>query len=336
MTNVSFAQVVSHGCGIDVHKEVVVATIHTPSHYETKEFKTFTRSLTEMREWLQSFGVTHVAMESTGVYWKPVYNVLDGHIPNIWIVNARHIKNVPGHKTDKMDSERICKLLLAGLLKPSYVPPREQRELRDLTRYRKKLIQSISADKNRIIRVLEDGNIKLSSVFSDTCGKTATILIDKLCNGVRLTLDDIRDVYHGKIQSTPEEILEACTGTITSHQVFLLHVIKSNIKTTQDSIDTLDSQIKKILSPYDNIQALLREIPGLDTKVIEDLIAEIGMDMNKFPTEKHLASWAGICPGNNESAGKKKRKNESRQQTSEGGNNRSRMGSVPNQKHVLR
>jgi transposase len=172
MARVEFAQVVSHGCGMDIHKEVVVATVRTPSHQETREFKTFTSSLTEMREWLKSSGVTHVAMESTGVYWKPIYNVLEGFIPEIWVVNARHIKNVPGHKTDRMDSEWICKLLMAGLLKNSYIPPLEQRELRDLTRYRRKLVQSVTADKNRIIRVLEDGNIKLSSVLSSTSGVT--------------------------------------------------------------------------------------------------------------------------------------------------------------------
>lgn len=306
MANVEFAQVVSHGCGMDIHKEVVVATVRTPEFQETREFKTFTSSLTEMGEWLKSLRVTHVAMESTGVYWKPIYNVLESYIPNIWIVNARHIKNVPGHKTDKMDSEWICKLLMAGLLKNSYIPPKAQRELRDLTRYRRKLIQAVSADKNRIVRVLEDGNIKLSSVLSSTSGVTAEKLISMLCSGRKITMNDVMSVYHKRIQASPEDILEACTGTLTRHQIFMLQLIQSNISSTKENIAILDQQIRAMLAPYDNAMEALAGIPGIERKVAEDLVAEIGLDMTKFPSEKHLASWAGICPGNNESAGKKK------------------------------
>lgn len=192
MSAIEFTQVVSRGCGMDIHKEVVVATVRGEGiRKETRSLNTFTSSLTELREWLKSLGVTHVAMESTGVYWKPVYNVFEGHIPNVWIVNARHMKNVAGRKTDKTDSEWICQLLMAGLLKPSFIPPRDQRELRDLTRYRRKVIQMASANKNRIIRTLEDGNVKLSSVLSDTSGKTATTLIEMLCDGREPTLQDI-------------------------------------------------------------------------------------------------------------------------------------------------
>ena len=184
MAGIHFDQVVSRGCGMDIHKKVVVATVQGEGICkETKSFDTFTSSLTQLREWLVSLGITHVAMESTGVYWKPIYNVFEDYIRNIWIVNARHIKNVPGHKTDKNDSEWICQLLMAGLLKPSFIPPREQRELRDLTRYRRKLIETVSANKNRIIRTLEDGNVKLSSVLSDTSGSTATKLIGKKKSG---------------------------------------------------------------------------------------------------------------------------------------------------------
>ncbi len=183
-STVSFDQVVSMGCGIDVHQKLVVATISGEGiKKETREFGTFTRSLTELKDWLLGNGVTHVAMESTGVYWKPVYHVLEHTSIKVWIVNARHIKYVPGHKTDKRDSAWICKLLLAGLLKPSYIPPRKQRELRDLTRYRTKLIQQAASEKNRINRVLEDCNIKLSSVVSSTHGVVATKLIHKLCEG---------------------------------------------------------------------------------------------------------------------------------------------------------
>lgn len=173
MADVRFPQLIQRACGIDVHLKVVVATIDGLGiQREPRSFATFTSSLTELKEWLLSNGVTHVAMESTGVYWKPVYKVLEDWIPHVWVVNARHIKNVPGHKTDKMDSEWVCKLLLAGLLKPSYIPAKEQRQLRDLTRYRNKLIQQIASEKNRMMRILEGCNIKLSCVVSDTSGVT--------------------------------------------------------------------------------------------------------------------------------------------------------------------
>jgi transposase len=307
MDTLSFPQVVSRGCGIDVHKKVVVATISGEGlRSQTLEFGTFTRSLTELKEWLLSNGITHVAMESTGVYWKPVYNVLEGTGLVVWIVNARHIKNVPGHKTDKNDSVWICKLLLAGLLKPSYIPGKEQRELRDLTRYRTKLVQHIASEKNRTIRILEDCNVKLSSVLSDTNGVVATQLIDMLCDGKRITLDDVLCVYHRKIQASPEDIYEACNGLMDSHHIYLLQVIRKDIAQTTQLIEGLNSRIKEMLSPYDNVLELLKKIPGLSTRTVEDLVAEIGLDMSVFPTEKHLASWAGMCPGNNESAGKKK------------------------------
>ena len=294
MTEVTFPQLVQRACGIDVHLKVVVATIDGVGiQRETRSFKTFTSSLNELKEWLLSNGVTHVAMESTGVYWKP-------------IVNARHIKHVPGHKTDKMDSEWICKLLLAGLLKPSYIPPKEQRQLRDLTRYRNKLIQQIASEKNRIMRILEDCNIKLSSVVSDTSGATATSLIDMLCEGKILTLDDIKSVYHGKLSASPEELLEACTGFVEEHHVYLLQMIRKDIDQTQSLVYDLSERIKSLLSKYENALELLKEIPGFSTKVVEDLVSEIGLDMSHFPSEKHLSSWAGLSPGNNESAGKKK------------------------------
>ena len=307
MANVTFPQLIARACGIDVHLKVVVATIDGIGlQRETRSFETFTSSLTEMKEWLLSNGITHVAMESTGVYWKPVYKVLESSIPNVWIVNARHIKNVPGHKTDKKDSEWICKLLLAGLLKPSYIPPKEQRQLRDLTRYRNKLIQQIASEKNRMMRILEDCNIKLSSVLSDTSGVTATSLIDMLCEGRKLTLEDIKSVYHKKLAASPEELLEACTGFVEEHHIYLLQMIRRDISQTRYLVDELSDRIRELLSKYDNVLELLKEIPGFSTKVVEDLVAEIGLDMSHFPSEKHLASWAGMCPGNNESAGKKK------------------------------
>ncbi len=253
-----------------------------------------------------SLGITHVAMESTGVYWKPIYNVFEGNIPHIWIVNARHIKNVPGHKTDRNDSEWICQLLMAGLLKPSFIPPREQRELRDLTRFRRKVIQMVSANKNRIIRTLEDGNVKLSSVLSDTSGSTATKLIDMLCDRRELTLQDIDDIRHKRCHHSSEEMLEACTGYMTGHKIYMLRRIRECNRKLNAEIQELDRQIKARYEPYREVLGRLSKIPGVQDRTCEDLIAEIGLDMSIFPTAAHLCSWAAMCPGNNESAGKKR------------------------------
>lgn len=304
---VSFRQVVSRGCGLDVHKKVVVATIDGEGiKKQTREFSTVTSSLKELRDWLLEHEVTHVAMESTGVFWKPVYNILEPAGLTVWIVNAAHVKYVPGHKTDKKDSAWLCKLLLAGLLKPSYIPAKEQRELRDLTRYRTTLIQSNASNKNRIIRILEDANIKLSSVLSSTSGAVGTKLINKLCDGMEVTMQDIDEVYHKKLEATKEELYEACQGFVTEHHVYLLQLIRKEINDTEQTIESLNQRIKEVLSPYENALELLKKVPGISAKSVEDLVAEIGLDMSVFPTEKHLASWAGMAPGNNESAGKKK------------------------------
>lgn len=307
METVQFEQVVSRGCGLDVHKKTVVATIDGEGlKRSTRKFGTFTSSLTELKDWLLDNGITHVAMESTGVYWKPVYHVLEPSGMKVWIVNARHVKNVPGHKTDKKDSAWLCKLLLAGLLRPSYIPPKEQRELRDLTRYRKKLIQDTASNKNRIIRILEDCNVKLSSVLSSTSGVTATKLIDKLCEGKPVTMQDIEAVYHKRIEATKEELWEACNGIVSEHHVYLLQTIRANSRHIDVLIQELNNKIKNLLLPYENALDRLREIPGLGSKTVEDLIAEIGLDMEVFPTSEQLCSWVGVSPGNNESAGKKK------------------------------
>lgn len=313
-TQVSFKQVVSRGCGLDVHKKVVVATIDGEGiKKQTREFATITSSLKELRDWLLENRITHVAMESTGVFWKPVYNVLEPAGLTVWIVNAAHVKYVPGHKTDKKDSAWLCKLLLAGLLKPSYIPAKEQRELRDLTRYRTKLVQSNASNKNRIIRILEDANIKLSSVLSSTSGVVGTKLVDKICEGKQITMQDIDQVYHKKLGASKDEIFEACQGFVTTHHVYMLQLIRKEIDNTLRTIESLDLRIKEVLSPYDNALELLKKVPGISVKSAEDLVAEIGLDMNVFPTEKHLASWAGMAPGNNESAGKKKAEEQPRE-----------------------
>jgi transposase len=290
-----------------VHKKELTATIDGEGlKKQTREFGTVTSSLKELRDWLLENEITHVAMESTGVFWKPVYNVLEPAGLTVWVVNAAHVKYVPGHKTDKRDSKWLCKLLLAGLLKPSFIPAKEQRELRDLTRYRTKLIQSKASNKNRIIRILEDANIKLSSVLSSTSGAVGTRLIDKICEGKSINMQDIDEVYHKKLQASKEDIYEACQGFITDHHVYMLQIIRQEMDNMQRTIESLNQRIKEVLSPYGNALELLKKVPGISSKSVEDLVAEIGLDMGVFPTEKHLASWAGMSPGNNESAGKKK------------------------------
>jgi len=293
MKTVPFEQVILRGCGIDVHKDMVVATISGEGlKTETRSYKTFSSSLTELKEWLLSSGITHVAMESTGVYWKPVYKILECPDMKVWIVNARHIKYVPGHKTDKKDSAWICKQLLAGLLKPSYIPEREQRELRDLTRYRNKLIQHVSSEKNRIVRILEDCNIKLSSVVCSLDGVVANKLIDMLIDKGHVTMDDITCIYHKKLEASPELLYQACEGFIEPHHIYMLQTIRKDMEQTKAIIADLTCRIKEVLSPYENVMELLQKIPGLSRKTVEDLIAEIGVDMEAFPTEKHLAAWA--------------------------------------------
>jgi transposase len=303
---VRFEQVVAKGCGLDVHKETVVATVSgTAITTETRTFLTFTRSLTELREWLLTLGVTHVSMESTGVYWKPVFNILEGHGMTILIVNARHIKYVPGHKTDKKDSAWICKLLLAGLLKGSFVPPVEIRNLRDLTRYRRKLEGAVTAEKNRMIRILEDANIKLSTVLSKVHGVSGSRIIDALLAGTT-NPEVLVSLCHWRVKAEKEDIKLALEGKLTEHHKFMLRIIKKDMNQTEALINDLDAEIAKQLLPYAQEISLIKQIPGVGEQTAGSIIAEIGVNMEVFPDEKHLASWAGMCSGNNESAGKKK------------------------------
>lgn len=304
---VTFEEVVACGCGLDVHKKEIVATVSgTSIESETRTFQSTTRSLTELKEWLLALGVTHVAMESTGVYWKPVMNILEPGGFSIMVVNARHIKYVPGHKTDKKDSAWICKLLRAGLLKGSYVPSREQRDLRDLTRYRRKLVQQQSAEHNRMIRIFEDANLKLSSVFSNIRGKTCTRVIDAVIAGETNPQKLAEMCTHWRLKSTQEEIALAVEGCFTEHHKFMIRAIRTSISNIEAEIEHLDREIDRRMMPLEDRIAQLCDIPGMDITAIRELLAEIGVDMEVFPTVEHLTSWAGLAPGNNESAGKKK------------------------------
>ena len=245
-------------------------------------------------------------MESTGVYWKPVMNVLESGGFSIMVVNARHIKYVPGHKTDKKDSAWICKLLRAGLLKGSFIPSREQRDLRDLTRYRRKLVQQQAAEHNRMIRVFEDANLKLSSVFSNIRGKTCTAVIDAVIAGETDPKKLSEMCTHWRLKSTQEEIALAVEGNFTEHHMFMIRMIRRSIANIEAEIADLDAEIDRRMAPINDIIERLCGIPSMDRTSVKELIAEIGVDMEVFPTADHLASWAGMSPGNNESAGKKK------------------------------
>lgn len=304
---IAFEEVVARGCGLDVHKKEIVATVSgTDMAQETRTFQSTTRSLTELKEWLLALGVTHVAMESTGVYWKPVMNILEPGGFTIMVVNARHIKYVPGHKTDKKDSAWICKLLRAGLLKGSFVPGRDQRDLRDLTRYRRKLVQQQSAEHNRMIRIFEDANLKLSSVFSNIRGKTCTRLIDAVIAGETDPRKLAEMCTHWRLKSSKEEIALAVEGCFTEHHKFMIRAIRTSITNIEAEIDHLDKEIERRMQPFEAQIQQLCEIPGMDVTSVNELLAEIGVDMEVFPTAEHLTSWAGLAPGNNESAGKKK------------------------------
>ena len=310
---IEFEQIVECGCGLDVHKETVVATIKGKGKQEqTRTFSTFTSSLTELRDWLKKEGVTHVAMESTGIYWKPVFNILEEDF-QLLLVNARHIKNVPGHKTDKSDSAWIAQLLLSGLLKKSFVPPRDIRELRDLFRYKKKLVRQTSSERNRLQKILEDANIKLSSVVSDVFGVSATKMLDAMIDG-ETNVKKLAKLCHGRLNGKKQQIKEALNGHLTEHHKFMLTIIRKNIHGIELVIEEVEKKIEQQSAAHKIHIEQLQSITGVGKDTATGIIAEIGADMSVFPNEHHLASWAGMSPGNNESAGKKKA-DESRMET---------------------
>jgi transposase len=299
-----FPRIIERGCGLDVHQGTVVASIKGKDIIErTETFETFTEDLEQLVCFLQNEGITHIAMESTGVYWKPVYYVLEEYF-EILLCNARHIKNVPGHKTDKKDSEWIAKLLLSGLLKGSFIPREDIRQLRDLYRHRRKLIGQRTAEKNRLQNILEDANIKLGSVVSDVFGKTGTAIIYSLATGER-NPKKLAGLAKGSLVSKKAELEKALYGRITEHHIFMLQLILSSIEHINHQIALVENQIEKYLIPMREDVKLLQTIPGVSAQIATGILAEIGNDMEHFPSHMALASWAGVCPGNNESAGKK-------------------------------
>jgi len=297
--------IIEKGCGLDVHKGTVVACIMgTGIKKEIRTYRTVTNDLLRLKEWIQEAGITHVAMESTGVYWKPVFNILEDHFEVI-LVNARHVKNVPGRKTDVQDSEWLCRLLRSGLVSGSFIPPRDIRELRDLTRHKRKLIQAITAEKQRVEKVLEDANIKLASIASDTFGASGKRMIEELIKG-ELEPGGMAELSKGRLRQKRGDLKEALVGQVREHHKFMIKVSLKHIRAMEKILSDIERRIQeKIDYHYKEEYALLQTIPGVKGEA-STLIAEMGVDMGRFPSEDHLSSWAGMSPGNNESGGKKK------------------------------
>jgi len=296
-------------CGLDVHQATVVACLlivlgNGKVKKQIRTFGTTTRELVSLREWLQSEGCTHVAMESTGVYWKPVHAILEGAFELI-VANAQHIHNVPGRKTDVKDAEWIADLLLHGLLKPSFVPPKPIRELRDLTRYRRKLVESRSAERNRLLKVLETANIKLASVASDVFGVSGMNMLAALAEG-KATPAQMAELAKGRLREKLSQLEPALEGRMEDHHRRILKLQLRRMRELDKDLAELEADIEEKLKPYHLQLELLKGIPGVDWTLAAVIIAELGVDMKVFQTASQLAAWAGVCPGNNESAGRRK------------------------------
>ncbi len=295
-------------CGLDVHKKMVVACLLTPgeSGRPTKEVRTFstvTRDLLALADWLGSAGCTHIAMESTGSYWKPVYNILEETF-SIVVVNAQHMKAVPGRKTDVKDAEWIADLLRHGLLSASFIPDRASRDLRELTRYRTSLIRERSAEVNRIQKVLEGGNIKLASVASNVVGVSGRAMLSAMIAGVDEPAA-LADLAQGRLREKRDLLEVALEGRMTQHQRFLLNVQLRHLVDLDRSIEQVGREIEARLRPFNETAARLMTIPGVGPRTAQTILAEVGADTSRFPSDAHLASWAGLCPGHHESAGKR-------------------------------
>ena len=295
-------------CGLDLHKRTVVACLLTPGPRgkpvkEVRTFGTMTDDLLALADWLLAAGCTHVVMESTGVLWKPVFNLLEGSF-ELLLVNAHHVKAVPGRKTDVKDCEWLAELLRHGLLRPSFVPDRPQRELRELTRYRTTLVQERSAEVTRLQKTLEGANIKLGAVASNVAGRSAREMIEGLLAD---TPDPARlaDLARGRLREKLPALERALTGRVGPHQRFLLAQQLAHIDYLDAAIERVSAEIAERLRPFDETLTRLATIPGVGRRIAEIVAAELGLDVARFPTAGHLAAWAGLAPGNHESAGKR-------------------------------
>lgn len=298
-------------CGLDVHRDKVTACIargpfeKAEEELIVREFSTMTSGIRELSLWLGEYNVKTVAMESTGIYWKPIFNILEDGFEVI-LANARQVKNVPGLKTDKRDARWLARLLRYGLVPASFIPPRNIRELRDLTRTRRKLVGEMTRQKNRIQKILQDANIKLSSVMHDVFGVSGEAMIRSLLEKDELTEDDIKCLAKGRLKSKIDLLIEAMDGNVTSHHRFLIAMHVDHIDFLSKQIAKFDTEIYRKLEPYEKEFKLIQTEHGFNEVGAASIIAEIGVDMSRFPDENHLSSWAAICPGNNESAGKRR------------------------------
>lgn len=302
-------QVVYSRCaGLDVHKKSVVACVITPSssrgwHKEIRTFSTMTKDLLNLSDWLTSHDCTHVAMESTGEYWRPVFNILEGNFEVI-LANARHMKAVPGRKTDIKDAQWIAELLQHGLLRGSFIPPIEQRDLRDLVRHRSNFIRERVNLVNRVQKVLEAANIKLASVASDVMGVSAKAMLAAIVEG-NSTAELMAQLAKGTMREKRELLVQALSGQVRPHQRFILAQLLAQIDSIDQTVQLFDQQIEEYCHPFEQAVELVDTIPGIARRTAEMIVAEIGTHMSRFPSAEHLAAWAGLAPGNYESGGKK-------------------------------
>ncbi len=300
--------VYTHCAGLDVHKKTVTACVITPNQKggtkrEIRTFETHTNSLLNMLDWLLSFACTHVAMESTGEYWRPVFNILESSL-EVMLVNARHVKNVPGRKTDVKDSQWLAELLQHGLLRPSFIPPLPQRNLRDLVRHRSNFVRERSNLVNRIQKVLEAANIKLASVATDIMGVSGRAMLKAIIAGDK-NPEEMANLAVAQMRSKQEQLKQALVGRTQPHQRFILAQLLSQIESVEQVIKQFDSQIEEYCHPFNQAVQLLDTIPGVARQAALVIVCEIGIDMSRFKSAAHLAAWAGLAPGNFESAGKR-------------------------------
>jgi transposase len=289
---------------MDVHKKSIVACLMVGKKKEIRTFGTMTADIMVMSEWLSENDCEAIAMESTGVYWKPIYNVLELLGWDLIVANARHIKTVPGRKTDVKDAEWIAKLVKHGLINPSFIQERDQRETKEMVRYRKSLVEERSREMNRLEKVLEGANIKLSSVVSELTGMSSRNILHGLVDET-LNKGTIGDMVHVSMRGKIDELLRACEGILSKTQKVLIKAMLAHIDDMTKRIGDMDDFLNGKLKEYDETLKKLQKLPGIGVRSAQVIISEIGIDMSRFPSDKHIASWVGLCPGNNESAGKK-------------------------------
>lgn len=297
-----------HCAGLDVHKKTVVAAIIVPNgeggqRKEVRTFGTMTADLLALSDWLLSVGVTYVAMESTGEYWKPIYNILEENF-ELLLANAQHIKKVPGRKTDVMDAEWIADLLRHGLLRGSFIPPLGQRELRELTRHRTNFVRERAALVNRVQKTLESANLKLASVATNVMGVSGRAMLEAIIAGTT-NASELAGLAKGRLREKRAQLDKALEGRVKPHHRFVLSELLCQIDNLDETIARFDAEIERYCRPFEEAVELLDTIPGVARRSAEIIVAEIGSDMSRFPTADHLAAWAGVAPGNNESAGKR-------------------------------